>query len=595
MTAWLRARPSAAIRLWVGAILFGLAITALLVPTNLSGFPFVTRVAAVGVGGAIAGSGMVIWERRPGNAIGPLLVVAGGLWILGRLQGAEGVALGLAANLSNSVAQVLMLAILIAFPAGRIPSRVAWAIIVFGLVAVVGANLTLVLSSETRRTPGLEASNPLFVAMDPTLRAVLVGGFQLATIIGGLWGIAWLIARWVRASGPARRAFLPIFLAGVAIASIVLGCQLLINRGGWTDGELYAIITIQILSFALLPAAIAVRVLRERMARGSVADLVIELGDAPAPDQLRAALSSALGDPTLEIAQWSTAIRAYVDAEGVPVDLPAPDAARAVTLLERDGTPLAAIIHDPALLDDPGLVTSVGSAVRLAVENERLAAEVRSQLDEVRASRTRIVEAADAERRRVERNLHDGAQQRLVALSLALRRAQAQLPAGTAPEAASTLDDAAEQLKEALAELRTLARGIHPAILTEAGLGPALRALARDSPIPTTAEIDLPEGLTEAVSAAAYFVAAEAMANVAKYADARSIHVRAMADQDGLTIEIGDDGKGGADPALGSGIRGLADRVAAVGGRLEVDSPVGGGTRVVANVPLATTIRAGEP
>jgi signal transduction histidine kinase len=431
--------------------------------------------------------------------------------------------------------------------------------------------------------------------MDPTLRAILVGGFQLATIIGGLWGIAWLIARWARGSAPARRAFLPIFLAGVAIASIVLGCQLLINRGGWTDSELYSIITIQILSFALLPAAIAARVLRDRMARGSVADLVIELGEAPAPDQLRGALSSALGDPTLEIARWSSPIQAYVDADDVPVDLPGPNAERAATLLERDGRPLAAIIHDPALLDDPGLVASVGSAVRLAVENERLTAEVRSQLDEVRASRTRIVEAADAERRRVERNLHDGAQQRLVALSLALRRAQAQMPAGAAPEAASTLDDAAEQLRAALAELRTLARGIHPAILTEAGLGPALRALARDSPIPTTVAIDLPDDLSEAVSAAVYFVAAEAMANVAKYADARAIQIRAVADHDGLTIEIGDDGKGGADQERGSGIRGLADRVAALGGRLEVDSPVGQGTRVVASVPLANATGASDP
>jgi signal transduction histidine kinase len=202
------------------------------------------------------------------------------------------------------------------------------------------------------------------------------------------------------------------------------------------------------------------------------------------------------------------------------------------------------------------------------------------------------VEASDAERRRVERNLHDGAQQRLVALSFALRRAHTQLPADAAPELTSTLEAASDQLKAALAELRELARGIHPAILTEAGLGPALRSLAKDSPVPVTVRLDLPDALPAPVVAAAYFVAAEALANVAKYADAGRVELAAEAGRGQLRIEIADDGRGGADPAAGSGLRGLADRVAALGGRLDVRSPVGGGTRVVATLPLGT---AAEP
>jgi signal transduction histidine kinase len=257
-----------------------------------------------------------------------------------------------------------------------------------------------------------------------------------------------------------------------------------------------------------------------------------------------------------------------------------------VTSLERDGEPLAAILHDPALSEDPGLVPAVAAAVRLAVDNERLTAEVRSQLDEVRASRSRIVEASDAERRRVERNLHDGAQQRLVALSFALRRAHTQLPADAGPELTSTLEAATEQLKAALAELRELARGIHPAILTEAGLGPALRSLAKESPVPVTVRLDLPDDLPPPVAAAAYFVAAEALANVAKYADASTVGLVAETDDDRLRVEIADDGRGGADPAAGSGLRGLADRAAALGGRLDVRSPVGGGTVIVARLPL---------
>jgi signal transduction histidine kinase len=327
--------------------------------------------------------------------------------------------------------------------------------------------------------------------------------------------------------------------------------------------------------------------LRLRMARGAVADLVVELGDTPAPERLRSALASALGDATLDVAYWSATMSGYVDQHGHPMD---PDGAadgRAVTRLERDGQPLAAILHDPALAEDPGLVPAVAAAVRLAVDNERLTAEVQAQLTEVQASRTRIVEASDAERRRVERNLHDGAQQRLVALSLALRRAQAQVPADADPELTATLTTASDQLKTALAELRELARGIHPAILTEAGLGPALRALARESPVPVTTTIDLPEDLPEPIAVAAYYVAAEALTNVAKYADASGVDLSAGIEGDQLRVGIVDDGRGGADAADGSGLRGLQDRVAALGGRMEIRSPSGGGTSVVARLPLA--------
>jgi signal transduction histidine kinase len=448
----------------------------------------------------------------------------------------------------------------------------------------VVANLLVGTSVETLRLSG--QPNPLFVPLDATLRSVLTPVFQVAAYGAAIAAVAWLIARWARASRPARRSILPIFASGVLISIIVLTCQLVINAGGLTDDELYLLVGTQILSFALLPGAIAVSVLRSRMARGAVADLVVELGETPSPARLRDALASALGDPEIQILLWSDARAAFVDASGSPADVPAPGSRTAVTLLERDDRPVAAILHDPALADDPGLVASVAAAVRLAVDNERLTEEVRQQLDEVRASRARIVEAGDAERRRVERNLHDGAQQRLVALSLALRRARAQLPADAPPDTASTLDEAAEQLKAAMAELRTLARGIHPAILTEAGLAAALRVLARESVVPATVETDLPDELADPVGAAAYYVAAEALTNAAKYAEASEVIIRASADGEELHIAISDDGRGGADPSVGSGLRGLADRVAALGGRLNVSSAAGGGTRVEAYLPL---------
>jgi signal transduction histidine kinase len=587
---WLTTRPTMGVRVVTGLVMLALSLVAWVVPSNLDAFPPITRLAAISVGAAIAASGMAIWERRPGNAIGPLLVLGGVLWIAGRLQGVASVPVWLVANIANSASQALLLAVLVAFPSGRITSRIAWAIAVFGFVAVIGANLIVTIASETRRTPGFEGPNPLYV---PGIPVALVAGLQLATYVGGFLALAWLVNRYVRASGPARRTFLPLFAAGVAIVVIVMGCQVPINAGGLSNEELYALVTIQIVSFALLPAAIAVSVLRDRMARGAVADLVVELGETPAPEHLRAALAAALHDPTLEVARWSEAGEAYLDADGRPVVLPDPGSDRRMTYLEGDRGPVAVIIHDPALSDDPGLMASVAAAMRLAVENERLTDEVRGQLAEVRASRARIVEAADAERRRVERNLHDGAQQRLVALSLALRRAQAQLADDPDDPAAATLREASEQLRDALAELRELARGIHPAILTEAGLGPALRALAAESPVPVTLELDLPDGLSSHVEAAAYFVVAEALTNVAKYAEASQVSIAAGSAGDELRVEVSDDGRGGADPATGSGLRGLDDRVAALGGRLRVRSPVGAGTRVIATLPV--TPLAGTP
>jgi signal transduction histidine kinase len=228
-------------------------------------------------------------------------------------------------------------------------------------------------------------------------------------------------------------------------------------------------------------------------------------------------------------------------------------------------------------------VRAAGAAARMALENERLHAEVKAQLEEVRASRARIIEAGDAERRRVERDLHDGAQQRLVSLSLALRSAQDRV--GDDAAASAAIEEAEHELQVALAELRELARGIHPAILTEEGLSGALESLAMRSPVPVTIDADSIGRLPPAIEATAYFAVSEALANVAKHAGASHATVSAHLSDRTLLVEIRDDGMGGADVANGSGLRGLADRVAAVGGELTVSSPVRAGTRVRAEIP----------
>jgi signal transduction histidine kinase len=266
---------------------------------------------------------------------------------------------------------------------------------------------------------------------------------------------------------------------------------------------------------------------------------------------------------------------------------PSDSSGRAVTFLERDGQPIAAIVHDAVLLDDPGLVASVASAMRLSVENERLQAEVEAQLAEVRESRARIVAAGDAERRRVERDLHDGAQQRLVSLTLALRMANLKLGDDADPDVRRSLEEASEEARSALAELRELARGIHPQILTEAGLGPAIESIADRSSIPVTVEGATTERFSPAVEGTAYFVVSEALTNIVKYANANRAIVRIGREEARLTIEVSDDGIGGADPANGSGLRGLVDRLAVIDGGLEIVSPRGGGTRLLAFIPTA--------
>jgi signal transduction histidine kinase len=287
-----------------------------------------------------------------------------------------------------------------------------------------------------------------------------------------------------------------------------------------------------------------------------------------------------LGDPGLVLAH--PVGLGFLDSADRPVTLPAPDGDRSAAMVERDGQVIAALIYDRSLDDDPELVEAVGAAAAIALENQQLHVEAQARLTEVRASRERIIAAGDAERRRIERNLHDGAQQRLVTLALQLsligRRTRGD------PAVEQLVTSASNELAQSLEELRELARGIHPAALDQ-GLDIALDALALRSAVPTTVCCAPGSRLPEPVEFAAYVVASEALANVARYAQATAATVRLHRTGAGAVIEISDDGVGGADPARGSGLRGLADRVEALDGTLRVSSPPGGGTVVRAELP----------
>jgi signal transduction histidine kinase len=243
---------------------------------------------------------------------------------------------------------------------------------------------------------------------------------------------------------------------------------------------------------------------------------------------------------------------------------------------------VAAIVHDAALDTGPELVQAAAAAAALALDNERLKADLRARVEELRVSRVRIVEAADTARRRLERDLHDGAQQQLVSLALDLRLLKSRVR-GT--DAEPLVDGLAEKLAVALGELRELARGIHPAILSDRGLGPAIDALASRVPVPVECEVDVSDRLTEPVEAAAYFVVAEALTNIVKYARATSARVAVRREGDVVTVAVDDDGVGGARIGAGSGLRGLQDRLSALDGTLSVESPPGAGTRLRARIP----------
>jgi signal transduction histidine kinase len=336
--------------------------------------------------------------------------------------------------------------------------------------------------------------------------------------------------------------------------------------------------------FATVPIAVLYVFLQRRLARGKVAGLVVELGEPSTSAHLGDALARVLGDPSLELAYWFPAENRYVDGEGGYVKLPEPDGERSATFVERDGQPIAVLIHDPVLEHNAELVRSVCAAASLALENERLQAELRARLVELQASRTRLVEATDAERRRIERDLHDGTQQRLVQIAMSLGLLERKLPADIAG-AQPLVRETRQALVVALEELRELTHGINPPLLVERGLPAALDELCSRAALPARLDTSIDRRLPEQIETAAYFLASEALANAAKHSHGSEVRVTAAVEGGRLVIEIADDGIGGATTSGGSGLRGLADRVEALGGSLMIASPPGRGTTLRAEIP----------
>lgn len=537
------------------------------------------------VGWSFVGTGLHLWSGPRRTRVGPLMVGAGFAYFVSSMALGAPLLMFVVGPALGGLSLALVAHLVLAFPTGRIKGTLPLAVVVAAYVDALVPQL-LVLAVAERGCGGCPP-NPFVLYPSERLTGLIVTTQSWGAIVLGAAAIVLLLRRWLRARPAARRSAAPVLLTGsAAFAHFVL----MLAIGLHAPGSRAELITYWLFLLALgcVPLSFWLGLLRTRLGHASVADLVRQLRQGAPGGELRDVLAASLADPTLEVAYWVPEQQRYVDAQGHPTTLPAPGEGRAATLVEHHGRLVAALLHDPSLREDPALVDAVGAAAALALDNQRLQAELRARVGELAASRARLVEAADSERRRIERNLHDGTQQRLVSVSMALGLAQAKLP-GDPAAAGDVLAEARAGLGAALQELRSLSQGIHPAILTERGLCAALRELVLGAALPVTLHCDLQARLPEPVEAAAYYVAAEALANVAKHAGAAGVVVDVRLRDHAAVVAVTDDGKGGADPARGSGLRGLADRVAALGGRLSVDSPPGHGTALRAELPCASS------
>jgi signal transduction histidine kinase len=543
--------------------------------------------AALVIGLGFVGAGLFAWYRNPGNRIGVLMVATGFAWYVGQLARTEPALLFSVGFALENLYVAFAVHLLLAYPSGRLEGGIDRVLVActYATVTLGFVPIALFVSSAEYGCVGCP-DNVFLIENQPSFGATWLDGLSVLGIVIPLAVVVRLAQRWRRASRPLRRTVTPVFLAGSALM-ITLATLLAIALLGGSMRLIDIVYYSSLPALALVPFLFLAGLARGRMLRGrGLGRLVRRLGASLERGELRAALAEALGDPSVELAYWLPESRQYVDAEGRPVELPGPDTGRSVTEVERDSRRIAAIVHDPTLLDDPERVREAGAAAALALENERLEAELRAKVEEVRASRSRLVEVGWRQRRRLERDLHDGAQQRLVSLALTLRMARDRLgPDGG--DAAVLLDRSREELDLALSELRELARGIHPAVLADRGLSAAVNSLAERAPLPVEVRGVPPERLPEHIELTAYFVISEALTNITKYAAASQAWVSVTHQNGRLVLEVGDDGVGGADVGRGTGLRGLADRLDAIEGRLYIESEPGRGTTVRATMPSA--------
>jgi len=669
------------------AVAFTAIALALVFTSDHESTPAFTAAANLIVAWSFIACGVVALARVSDAHFGLLMSAVGLTWFLSALTESNNSYVFSVGNLLWGIPLAFFIHALLTFPRGYLETKIVFAVVAaaYGLLSLAPLLFSLFGEAGCSDCPQNE-----FVLVDSNLATTIVGVLFIGVGLFVCGATIWvLIRRWRVASAPLRRILTPVFVTSATAIGAFLLAAFVSAVSETASSVLWWLV---LFAVASVPTAFLVGLLRTRLARASVASLVLELGVARDPESTRDALRKALGDPSLNLAYWLSDRSRWVGVSGWEVDLEAASQGRRTTLVEHDGEVVAAFIHDPSV--DRELAGAVSAAASLALAREQSIQVVRQsesryrallnaipdlmfrmsrdgtyldfkgdrddlavppeeligsnardilpvdvaegllegiahaldtgevatgeyeltlnnvrrtfearivrdgdeavlivrdiserkrQEDELRGSRVRLLRAGDEARRRLERNLHDGAQQRLVSLSLALRLAHARLR--DAPEEAERLlAGASEELAQALEELRELARGIHPAVLSERGLSAALEALAGRAPVPVGVTVP-PDRFPPAVEAAAYYVISEALANVAKYAEASAVEIRVTRQNGRAVVEVADDGVGGADPTRGSGLSGLVDRVEALDGVLKVESAPGAGTRIRAEIP----------
>jgi signal transduction histidine kinase len=520
--------------------------------------------------------GLLVWSRRPASRFGPLMIVAGFANFLSTLVWAPSDVPYTVGQALDLVPPVLFLHVFLAFPDGRLRGTFVRSLVLASYLTAIGGELVRMYFG------GFGPRNLLEHHVNPGVAETALKVQLTMVSVFCLTGVAVLAVRRLRAGRPLRRS-LSLLVDAFALGLVMIAFLFMSAAygGPWVAQIRWA----TFITLSLAPVVFLLGFVRAHLARSALSDLVVELRVDLAPSDLRDALARALRDPTLDLAYWLPEFGTYADVDGRPLDLRDLGRGRATTLIDRNGEQVAALLHDSSLQDEPDLLGAVTATAAIAVENGRLQAQLRARLDELRGSRARVIDAGQKERQRLERNLHDGAQQRLIALSLELSKLEQRL-AGDA-ETTAQLDEARREIALSLEELRDVARGIHPAVLTGHGLQVALESIAARAPIPVRLTVTLDGRFEEQTEVAAYYVVSESLANIGKHARASNATVDVGRVNGQLLVEIVDDGIGGADTERGSGLRGLADRVEALGGRLRVWTPKGGGTRVKAEIPCA--------
>jgi signal transduction histidine kinase len=521
-------------------------------------------------------AGVIAWQRRPESGFGPLMIVAGFANFLSSLGWANAALPHTIGQAFDLVPAIVFLHVFLAFPTGRLEHRFERVLVAAGYGAAFGAELVGMALG------GFGSDNLLEVVSEPGAAGTLLNVQLVAISASCLTGVVVLVAKRRGAGRPLRRS-VALLVDSFALGLVMIAALFL--TGAFESPGFETIRRATFFVIGLAPAAFLVGLLSARLARSALGDLLLEMHADPAPTDLRDSLARALRDPSLTLAYWLSEYGTWADVDGQPMSLPTAEDGRAITLVDRSGQRVAALIHDASLEDEPELLDAVGAAAGIALESARLHAELAARLVELRGSRVRVIEAGQRERQRLERDLHDGAQQRLVALSLELTMLKKSLDAQ--PEASSRIEHARNEIAASLQELRDIAHGLHPAVVSGHGLDVALESLAARAPVPVRLTVELEDRLPEQLEVAAYYLISESLANIGKHAQASSARISVKRLNGQVVVEIVDDGVGGADTERGSGLRGLADRVEALDGRLRVWTPLGQGTRVRAEIPCA--------